>query len=208
VLLGDFGVAGYTLEYAAPELVGGGERSKATDLWAAAVTFYELISGGPAFGQRPDLTDAELADRIAQSSYIHPDERLPYLPLRFRSFFRGCFVPDPRDRAFPTAAAMRAALRELAVKVEWVRVAKDWAIVRYEGYAVTGDGNQTGVMYEASVVERPRKRDFVAEIKKAEPGGNLRRLRGLAPVSGSKAQAGQKLSVWMRTLTENGDIPR
>ncbi len=45
VLLGDFGVAGVTLEYAAPELVSGYAKTTATDLWATAVTFYELLCG-------------------------------------------------------------------------------------------------------------------------------------------------------------------
>ena len=61
VMLGDFGVAGYTTEYAAPQLIAGAEKTVATDLWAVAVSFYELLCGEPPYGQRPDLTDEELA---------------------------------------------------------------------------------------------------------------------------------------------------
>ena len=81
-------------------------------------------------------------------------------------------------------------------------------VVCYEGHELSADGHQTGVIYEASVVERPRKCDFVPLIKKAPAGGELRRLRGLEAYQGSKPQAGAKLRVWMRTLMAEGDIGR
>ena len=124
LLLGDFGVAGMTPEYAAPELLETEEKTVATDLWAVAVSFYELLCGEPPFGQRPDLDEFELAQRIEACDYTHPDDRFPFLPLRFREFFRGAFVAAPAGRAYVTAAGMRNALRDLSVHVEWVKVRK------------------------------------------------------------------------------------
>lgn len=208
VLLGDFGVAGNTVEYAAPEMLAGEEKSELTDLWAAAATFYELLCGETPFGRRPALDEAEVTENVARCAYMHPDERLPYLPLRFRAFFRDCFIADPAERPYRSAAAMRSALRELSVGVEWVRVRRDGKVVCFEGHELSADGHQTGITYEASVVERPRKGDFTPVIKKAAAGGELRRLRGLQAYQGSKRQAGVKLRVWMRTLMADGDIRR
>jgi serine/threonine protein kinase len=208
VLLGDFGVAGRTVEYAAPELLADGTKNEATDLWAAAVTFYELLCGELAFGEEPELEEAEIAERIAACAFTDPDERLPYLPLRFRRFFRSCFVADPNRREYASAASMRSALRDLSVRVEWVRVRREQSVVCFEGHQVSADGHRTGVTYEAAVVHKPRKDEYVARLKKAGVAGGLRTLRGLPAYAGSRAQAGQKLSVWMRTLTEQGDIAR
>jgi serine/threonine protein kinase len=205
VMLGDFGVAGYTTEYAAPELIAGEEKTVATDLWAVTVSLYELLCGELPFGQRPELSDEELAARIATCDFINPDDRLPYLPLRFRTFFRSVFIPDPAQRGYSTAAEMRGALGDLSVCVEWVKVRKEDRVVCYEGHALAGDSRRMGTTYEASVVERKRKKDFVPEVKKAPPGQAMRRLTGLPRTAVSRAKAAQQLSVWMRRLTESGD---
>ena len=66
VLLGDFGVAGNTVEYAAPELLAGTDKNELTDLWAAAATSYELLCGQAPFGRRPELDEAEIANNVAE----------------------------------------------------------------------------------------------------------------------------------------------
>lgn len=208
VLLGDFGVAGHTVEYASPELLAGAERSSMSDLWATAVTFYELLCREMPFGQRPQLDESEIARLVDACAYRDPDDLLPYLPLRFRRFFRECFLADPDARSYQSAGAMRLALRELAVRVEWVRVQRAGSVVCFEGYELSPDGHRTGVTYEADVLHRPRKGDYVPRVRKATAGGTPRAPRGLPRFAGSKPQAGQKLSVWMRSLTENGDILR
>jgi len=205
LLLGDFGVAGMTPEYAAPELLETEEKTVATDLWSVAASFYELLCGEPPFGQRPDLDDYELAERVRACAYDHPDCQMPFLPLRFRSFFRGAFVAEPGGRAYTTAARMRNALSDLAVRVEWAPFRKHGCVVCFEGFELTDDGHRNGTTYEASIIERPRKGDYVPVVKRAPSGQVLRRLTGLPAFSGSKAQAGQQLSVWMRRLTDCGD---
>ena len=179
VMLGDFGVAGYTAEYAAPELAAGGPKNVATDLWAVAVSFYELLCSELPFGQRPDVDDAELAERIGSCAYTHADDRLPFLPLRFRTFFRDAFISVPAQRAYTTAAEMRGALAELSVCVEWVKMRKHDCVVCFEGHAVARDGRRTGTTYEATIVERKRKGDFVPVVKRAPAGQPFRKLTGL-----------------------------
>jgi serine/threonine protein kinase len=206
VRLGDFGVAGTTPEYIAPELVGGGERSVATDLWAVAVSFYELVCGQLPFGERPEDDEQEIAARISAGAHPHPDTVLPYLPQSFRGFFRRAFEIDPTKRAWTKAGAMRGALGDLSSCVEWVRFRRDDCELCFEGHELTPDAHRTGVTYEATVTYRPRKIEYVPIIKKAAATGQTpRRLTGLPNYAGSKAQAAQKLRVWMRRLTDSGD---
>lgn len=207
ILLGDFGVAQTTVEYSAPELLQTGSKSVQTDLWATAVSLYELICGETPFGSRPDSSEAEIADRIVSINYCPPDDLLPFLPLRYRSFFRDCFAVDPADRRFATAGSMRSALAQLSARVEWIRVGTTDKVVCYEGHALTPDGYRNGTAYQASISEDRNER-YTAQVSKKQPNGRMRRLHRLAPVSGSRARCGQKLKVWMRALTETGSIPR
>lgn len=205
VMLGDFGVEGCTIEYAAPELIAGANKSVATDLWAVAVTFYQLLCDQLPFGARPDDDDTDIAARITAGDYPNPDELLPYLPLRFRTFFRNALAVDPASRKFGDAGAMRNALTELAVRVEWETLHDEDCPVCFEGHELTQDARRNGTIYRATVTARKRKSDFVPEVKKTVAGQSARRLTGLPKVSGSYKQAGQQLSVWMRHLTESGD---
>jgi serine/threonine-protein kinase len=210
LLLGDFGVAdaygagrrGFTLEYAAPELLEGQPRSEATDTWATAVTLYELIVRRMPFGSRPEESEEAIARRVGSGDYRHPDELLPFLPLSFRELFKGCFAPDPLARGYTTAASLRNAIADLVVRVEWDRIGRADSVVCFEGFEVTSDGQFTGVQYEAAVRRLGRGDRHAAVLKRrTTAGGSLRRLPGLPDHVGSAAQAGQQLSVWMRRLT-------
>jgi serine/threonine protein kinase len=214
VLLGDFGVRdflpdgrrGHTLEYAAPELLAGGPRSQASDTWAAGVTLYELLCGQVPFGDRTSLNEETIIERISGCVYPHPDEIRPFLPLRFRSFFRRCFVADPDARAFNSPARMRGGLGDLAVHAEWISYRKEGYEIFFEGHKLSADGHRTGTLYEATIRHRPVKRDYEAVIARRPSGGKRRRVTGIAPFHGSKRQAGLRLRIWMRTLTDLGRI--
>lgn len=205
VMLGDFGGEGYTPEYAAPELIATGTKTVATDLWAVAVTFYELLCRELPFGQRPDDDETDIAARIAAGNYVHPDDMHPYLPLRFRTFFRDAFASDPAERKFADAAAMRNALTDLSVCVEWARLHDEDCAACFEGHELTRDARRNGTTYRATIVARKRKGDFVPEVKRAHVGQAPRRLTGLPQFAGSDRQAAQQLSVWMRHLTDTGN---
>lgn len=153
--LGDFGVRdfqaggmrGHTLEYAAPELLAGGPRSPASDVWATAVTLYELLTGDLPFGSRASDSDDVVADRILTATYRHPDQLRPYLPLRVRGFFRACFEPDPTERTVTSADGMRRLLSELEIHAEWIQWLKPEFLSFWEGYQVRS-GRRTGVRYD------------------------------------------------------------
>jgi serine/threonine protein kinase len=209
--LGDFGIRdflpggmrGHTLEYAAPELLEGQPRSVATDAWATGVTVYELLTGELPFGSRADDAEHVITARIARAQYPHPDSIRPYLPLRVRNFFRSCFDPDPQTRRITTADGMRRALSDLEIRAEWIQWARPEFLTYWEGFQVAG-GERTGVRYSATVRERPRLGQWEAEVKRAQPGGQLRRWPGVPPYLGTQAQAIHRLVLWMRRITSSG----
>jgi serine/threonine protein kinase len=209
--LGDFGVRdflpgglrGHTLEFAAPELLAGEPRSAASDVWAASVTLYELLTGELPFGSRATDSEQVIADRITQAVYRHPDEIRPYLPLRVRNFFKACFEPDPTQRATPSADGMRRALPELEIHAEWIQWSKPGYASYWEGFQVEG-GRRTGVRYAATVRERPRLGNWDAEVKRAQPTGELRRWPGVAARPGTKKEAFHRMTLWMRNITSSG----
>jgi serine/threonine protein kinase len=209
--LGDFGVRdflpgalrGHTLEYAAPELIAGLGRSPASDVWAAAVTLYELLTGDLPFGSRANEAEEDIADRITRGEYRHPDEIRPYLPQRVRNFFRSCFDPDLATRRVASPDGMRRALPALEIHAEWIQWSKQGYATYWEGFEVE-NGRRTGVHYSASVRERPRLGRWEAEVKRETPNGGLRRWHGVQPYLGTKLQAIHRMVLWMRNITGNG----
>lgn len=209
--LGDFGVRdflpgglrGHTLEYAAPELLAGDPRSDASDVWATAVTLYELLTGDLPFGSRASDSDDVVAVRVASASYQHPDLLRPYLPLRVRNFFQACFEPDLTQRSVSSADGMRRLLPELDIHAEWIRWSKPEFASYWEGFQVRS-GRRTGVRYTATVRERPRLRKWEADVRRAQPDGDLRRWSGVGSFQGTKKEALYRMVLWMRNITSLG----
>ena len=209
--LGDFGVKGFlpggvrghTLEYAAPELLTGAPRSAIADVWATAVTLYELLTGELPFGSRASDSEAAIAERIVTASYKHPDLIRPYLPLRVRNFFRECFEADAASRAVTSADGMRRLLPDLEIHAEWLQWNKPGFASFWEGFQVEG-GRKTGVRYTASVCERPRLKLWEAQVKRASPDGGFRRWPAVAPFQGTQKEAVRRMVLWMRNITSAG----
>jgi serine/threonine-protein kinase len=209
--LGDFGIAdflghgrrGHTLEYAAPELLANEPRSELTEVWAASVMLYELLCGQLPFGSRADESEATIVTRIVNTEFKAPDHIQPYLPLRVRHFFEKCFEAVPQHRQFQSADALRLALPDLDIRAEWIAWSKPNFISYWEGYEVKA-GQRTGVTYSATVRERPGLGKWEAEIKRAQPGGALRRWKGVKPFRGSKNEAMHRMALWMRNVTGSG----
>ncbi len=117
--LGDFGLARLlttqqtlhisgTIAYMPPEAFHG-VRDEQTDLWAAAVVFYELLSGALPFSHSDNLA--------LQRSIVEDEPRpLPSFPPAFQQplqrFFACAFEKQP-SRRFGSASEMRAALQEI-----------------------------------------------------------------------------------------------
>lgn len=209
--LGDFGIRdfldgglrGHTLEYAAPELLAGEARSVASDVWATAVSLYEMLTGELPFGSRESESEATIAQRIADGDYPPPDAHRPYLPLRVRNFFAQCFNPNQGARELTTADAMRLTLPSLSIRVDWIQWKKEGYVSFWEGFEVVS-GRRTGVRYQATVRDRPRLGHFEAEVKRSLGGGSMRLWPGVPASPGTKKQALHRMILWMRNITTNG----
>lgn len=119
LVLGDFGVARSLIEvgpdqvmgkpyYLSPEAVEG-HLSASVDLWAVAVTLYELLTL-----QRPFLgkTSAEVFNAIRASRYIPVRELRPDAPAKVEGLIARAFDVDPAMR-FQTAREFADEIRAL-----------------------------------------------------------------------------------------------
>lgn len=79
-----------TLRYAAPEWLDGLPEEPASDVYSATATFYECLTGGPAFGGATE----ELLSR-----HRHDAVPLELVPARLRPLVMAGMAKDPLDRA-------------------------------------------------------------------------------------------------------------
>ena len=93
-----------TPRYMSPEQARGRRASARSDLYSAAVTLYEAMTGQPLVPPVPGESDAELQVRIASASPFARDIRPPAL----RGWFAKALAPDPSER-FASAREMREA---------------------------------------------------------------------------------------------------
>jgi len=87
-----------TPHYMAPEVIGGEAAGMASDVWSAAVLFYQVLSGRVPF---PALTFAELSERIRRAE---PDPLEFEGPEALKALLARCLSKAAADR--PTAAAI------------------------------------------------------------------------------------------------------
>ncbi len=89
-----------TPAYMAPEILSGQEAGISSDIWAAGVLFYQLLTGTLPF---PAKTFAELWDGIMmQDPEPLPDE----LPQGLSHLVEACLAKDPDDRPESAAAVL------------------------------------------------------------------------------------------------------
>jgi serine/threonine-protein kinase len=122
IKLGDFGIAkiraldGHQrhgvwgkVHYASPELLRGEDPLPSADIWAAAVTLYELLTGERPF---PGATVEEVAGAIVRADPAPPSTLRSDLPEPLERVLRMALHPDPRER-FQDAGTFAAALGPL-----------------------------------------------------------------------------------------------
>ncbi|CAN5782787.1 hypothetical protein BH09MYX1_BH09MYX1_19410 [soil metagenome] len=102
VLKGKFG-------YMAPEQIAGGEVDRRTDVFAAGVVVWEMLTGVRFRGSNTGIAEA------ARGGGPPPSSRVANLDPRWDSITTRAFAPKARDR-YPTA-------RDMAVAVETMRIA-------------------------------------------------------------------------------------
>src|SRR5580658_7244153 len=112
--LTDFGIAvragdrpfpAGTLAYAPPEQLAGGPATPATDVYAAAATFYECLAGRPPFAG--DTAEALLWQHRSQPVPLEP------VPVPLRPMVAAGMAKDPAARP-PDAASFVAGLNAAA----------------------------------------------------------------------------------------------
>jgi eukaryotic-like serine/threonine-protein kinase len=117
--LGDFGVAKSRIEnksdlvmgkpfYLAPEAMAG-DLVPSVDIWAVAVTLYELLTlERPFVGKRPE----DIYRAVLATQFIPPTRLRPELPRVFDALFNRAFQLHPQKR-FMNAQQFSEALRPL-----------------------------------------------------------------------------------------------
>ena len=114
-LIADSRVVSGTPDYLAPELIRGGPPTVASDLYAAGVVLYELLSGTTPFGggTATEILDRQLADAVVPPSLRCPDREIPGV---LEAIIMRALEKDPGAR-FVSAAQFAAALRDATSSV-------------------------------------------------------------------------------------------
>ncbi|HEY8072862.1 MAG TPA: serine/threonine-protein kinase [Labilithrix sp.] len=135
------------LQYSAPEVLTGQQATVASDIWSAAVTFWEVLTGRQLFD---DGTEAGILYQVLETRPPKVSERAHALGAVFDDVLARGLAAD-REARFASANAMleafepcgrRASAREVAA---WVQsraaseLADRAALVREVELAVTGD---------------------------------------------------------------------
>ncbi len=101
-----------TPAYMAPEQWRGEPQDARTDVWAAGVVLYELLTGRLPY---PSATLEELRARVLSAEPPPPVRTYcPELPQAVEDFLKTALAKDPARR-FPSALELREELRELTV---------------------------------------------------------------------------------------------
>jgi TolB-like protein len=93
--------------YMAPEQIQKGEATRATDIFAASIVLWELLTGRPLFAGR---TDGQTVHNVLNAPIVWPSELVPTLPARLDDILRRGLARD--------AGARYATAREMAVDLE------------------------------------------------------------------------------------------
>ena len=163
VIKGKFG-------YVAPEYLGGTLDHRA-DLWAVGIIMYELLTSRRLF----DAPDAfETMKRVRSLPIPRPSLANPRVTPELDRIVMTALERDPARR-WPSAAALRDALRDLAIDpvdnrhvIDWVR----WAFTQKPGTEASGVSHLHHIRTppgEATVVDTPIA-DPEAEVPLGLPG--------------------------------------
>lgn len=92
-----------TPSYMAPEVIAGNDADERADVYSAAVTIYEMLTGKYPYGEIEPFTHP------SYKHFIPPGRYNPDVPLWLSETLRKACTPDPNQR-YPHAADFAAAL--------------------------------------------------------------------------------------------------
>lgn len=92
-----------TVAYLGPELVARGEQDARTDVYAAGILLYEMVTGHQPFTGDSAI---EVASRHVHEDVPAPSESVIWLPPEFDSLVASLVARDPDDRPNDAAAAL------------------------------------------------------------------------------------------------------
>jgi serine/threonine protein kinase len=104
--------------HTAPELVEGGEPTRAGDVYGLASTLYELIAGRAAFRAYAGESPASVVARVLTSP-VQPIFR-PDVPLEVSDLLTWALLPDPAERP-PSPAWLAEELGRIERREGWPR---------------------------------------------------------------------------------------
>lgn len=121
-----------TPEYMSPEQARGDELDVRTDIYAAGVMLYEMLTGAPPFtGETPlNVLTAHLTSDI-----VPPSQRTP-LSAALEATVLHALARD-RERRYPSAAAFRAAIRQARLRPDDAAAVAPAAIAAADAFGAT-----------------------------------------------------------------------
>lgn len=121
-----------TPEYMSPEQARGDELDVRTDVYAAGVMLYEMLTGAPPFtGETPlNVLTAHLT-----SDVVPPGQRTELSPALDATVLHA--LSRDRDRRYPSAAAFRAAIRQARLRPDDAAAVTPAAIAAADAFAAT-----------------------------------------------------------------------
>ena len=131
--------------YVAPEVIRGDSATAASDLYAAGILLYELVSGKLPFENASLVGLLEL--------HLHQPPPPISAPPGVQAILARALAKDPRAR-YPDAASMQAALRELLGPIAVPRTAALSRPQEMSGGRLARQGSMATISVTAAVVER------------------------------------------------------
>ena len=220
-----------TPAYMAPEQLGGGAASVASDIYALGLVLYEVFTGRRPF-EAASIRD--LRARQMGSDFSRPSSVTRDIPAAVERVIVRCLDPDPRSRPAsvgevmrdlpggdplaaaiaagetPTPAMVAAAAKigDLPAPVAWLMFA-----IAVSGFAFTAVVSQRTLLSSVSDMKAPdvlqeRSRQILADAGLKDRPGDSDLFVGLEPFA-SRITAVYRQSRWaMRPLNPNGTLRR
>lgn len=184
-----------TPDYLAPELIQGWPPTIASDIYAAGVVLYELLTGTTPFGGG---TSAEILARQVDDAAVPPSLRCPEqaIPDAIEDVVMRALAKNPRAR-FESAAVFRAALHVAAAtaQVRAPRIARGTESSVFSSETMTRDWPRT----RPAIVRTPR-------VSESARIANTRAVIASALVGGDGDAIVQAYLELVRALIDNRQI--